>query len=123
MVAAATTETTSKAIQSFTVLPVPRGVSPARLPSHSWEEAIEADSLCQNSEVAICVSQTSNVHKTMGFGRDLHPAEDSKKHFWNTLDKSLTRLRTFELDAPYQSSAVQRIANSPYGLSFAKRQI
>jgi hypothetical protein len=59
----------------------------------------------------------------MGFGRDLHPAEDSKKHFWNTLDKSLTRLRTFELDAPYQSSAVQRIANSPYGLSFAKRQI
>jgi hypothetical protein len=62
-VAAARMEATSSIIQSFEVPRCERADSATRLPSHSWEEAIEAESLCQNSEVAICVFKTSMVQK------------------------------------------------------------
>src|ERR1039457_1496039 len=71
-VAAPAIEITSITIQSFAVPRTPRAGSPATPPSHSWEEAIVADSLCQNSEVAIRVRRPQ-VFKNYGIGQGSIP--------------------------------------------------
>src|ERR1035438_7564101 len=54
----------SRTIHSFAVPREFRVELAADPPAHSGDEDTEADTLCQNSDVAICVPQTSNVQDT-----------------------------------------------------------
>jgi hypothetical protein len=110
MIAATKTETTSKTIHSFAVPRTSRGVSPGWLPSHSWEEAIEADSLCQNSEVAILRSadlMTQELRDRAGINS---PLKKRKKQLLIAPTGSLSIGCIFDPDAPSQ---IQRTRKPP----------
>jgi hypothetical protein len=67
----------SVTIQSLVVPREPRADSPANPLSLSWEEAMDADSLCQNSEVAMFVLLTSNVQKLRERAGNNFPTKES----------------------------------------------
>jgi hypothetical protein len=59
----------SMSIQKWTLLRDPRVEPPANSSARYCEEGADVDTFCQNSEVAICRSDTSNKPVALDVGR------------------------------------------------------
>jgi hypothetical protein len=69
----------SRTIHSWVLPRDPRAASPAAAPAHSCEEETEADTLCQKSDVAIGVSETSYNQNVGGYGLTALPGKHTEK--------------------------------------------
>jgi hypothetical protein len=74
-------------IQSRVVPRGPRTASPADAPAHSWGEDTEADTLCQNSDVAIAIADLNQYSGKVfiPLSSETHNVKEAKRNDMRTM--------------------------------------